>query len=164
MYIDFCAILSTWNRYQCIQKIPEKVRVQRHLLNDFHQKLIDIIFCLDTWNIKFYEILLISSRSTLAHKTFVTYTQTDKHFPEMVNSYLGYPKTCKSMKNWKSKIFAKSIFSSIYIQESNKKCLISLVWCRYFDIISHFSNNFKMHLNYYVNITAWNGGKFKLSY
>ena len=31
------------------------------------------------------------------HKIFVTYTQTDKHFPETVKSYLGRPKT-KSIK------------------------------------------------------------------
>ena len=29
---------------------------------------------------------------------------TDTHFAEIVKSYLGYPKTCKSIKNRKSKI------------------------------------------------------------
>ena len=31
------------------------------------------------------------------HKIFVTYTQTDRHFPEIIKSYLGRPKT-KSIK------------------------------------------------------------------
>ena len=45
-------------------------------------------------------------------------TQTDRHFPEVVNSYSGHPKTCKSIKNCKSKIFTKPVFSSTYIEES----------------------------------------------
>ena len=42
LYINFCAILSTRNRDQRIPKNLEKVKLQRHLLNDFHQKLYDI--------------------------------------------------------------------------------------------------------------------------
>ena len=36
----------------------------------------------------------------------------DKHFVKLVKSCSGYPKTCKSIKNRKSKIFVIPIFSS----------------------------------------------------
>ena len=50
--------------------------------------------------------------------------QTDRHFPEVVKSCSGHPKTCKFMKNRKSKICTKPILSSIYIEESKKKIII----------------------------------------
>ena len=46
------------------------------------------------------------------------YRYTDRHFPEIVKSCSGHPKTYKSIKNWMSKIFTKPILSSIYIEES----------------------------------------------
>ena len=46
--------------------------------------------------------------------------QTDRHFPEIVKSCSGHPKTCKSIKNRKSKIFTKHILSSSYTDESKK--------------------------------------------
>ena len=46
-----------------------------------------------------------------------TDTNTDRHFPEVVKSCSGHPKTCKSIKNRKSKIFPKPILSSIQIEE-----------------------------------------------
>ena len=49
-----------------------------------------------------------------------TDSQTDRHFPEIVNSCSGHPKTCKSIKDWKSKICTKPILSSIYVEESKK--------------------------------------------
>ena len=76
-------------------------------------------------NIKFHEILFISSRATLATK-FLSHThrhtdrQIDRHFPEIVKSCSGHPKTCKSVKNRKSKICTKPILSSSYIEESKK--------------------------------------------
>ena len=45
-------------------------------------------------------------------------TKTDRHFPEKIKSYLGHPKSCKSIKNRKLKIFAKPILFSIYAEES----------------------------------------------
>ena len=54
-------------------------------------------------------------------KNFVTHT--DRHFPEVVKSCSGHPKTCKFMKNRKSKICTKPILSSIYIEESKKKIM-----------------------------------------
>ena len=50
-----------------------------------------------------------------------THTQIDKHFPEIVKSYSGHRKTCKSIKNPESKIVAKPILSFIYVGESKKK-------------------------------------------
>ena len=72
-------------------------------------------------NIKFHEILFISSRATLATK-FLSHTHrhTDWLFPEIVKSCSGHPKTCKSIQNRKSKICTKPILSSIYIEESKK--------------------------------------------
>ena len=74
-------------------------------------------------NIKFHEVLFINSWTTLATKFLSlthTDTQTDWHFPEIVKSCSGHPKTCKSIKNRKSKICTKPILSSIYIEESRK--------------------------------------------
>ena len=48
----------------------------------------------------------------------LSHTQTDRHFPEIVKSCSGYPQTCKSIKNLKSKILTMPIHSSIYIEES----------------------------------------------
>ena len=59
-YINLCAISLNRNRKQHIPKIPKKVTLQRHLLNDFYQKLIDINLPLD--NTK-YKISLNSVRS-----------------------------------------------------------------------------------------------------
>ena len=51
--------------------------------------------------------------------------QTDRHFPEIVKSCSGHPKTCKSIKNRKSRICTKPILSSIYIEESkNENCFL----------------------------------------
>ena len=55
------------------------------------------------------------------HTDTHTHTQTDRHFPEIVKSCSGHPKTCKFIENWKSNIFTKSIHSSIYIEESKKR-------------------------------------------
>ena len=57
--------------------------------------------------------------------------QTDRHFPEIVKSCSGHHKTCKSIKNRKSKICPKPILFSIYIEESKKKKknTISKVMC-----------------------------------
>ena len=49
-----------------------------------------------------------------------TDTQTDRHFPKIVKPCSGHPKTCKSIKNRKSKTCTKPILSSIYIEESKK--------------------------------------------
>ena len=49
-----------------------------------------------------------------------TQTHTDRHFPEVVKSCSGHPKTCKSTKNRKSKIFKKPILSSVYVEENQK--------------------------------------------
>ena len=48
-------------------------------------------------------------------------TQTDRHFPEIVKSCSGHPKTCKSTKNRKSKICTKPIPSFTYIEESKNQ-------------------------------------------
>ena len=74
----------------------------------------------------------ISSRATLATKFLShthtdtqsyrhTDTQTDRHFPKIVKSCSGHPKTCKSIKNRKSKICMKPILPSSYIEESKNK-------------------------------------------
>ena len=49
-----------------------------------------------------------------------THRHTDRHFPEIVKLCSGHTKTCKSIKNWKSKIFTKLILCLIYIEESKK--------------------------------------------
>ena len=54
------------------------------------------------------------------HTDTQTHRQTDRHFPKIVKSCSGHPKTCKSIENRKSKIYTKSILSSTYIEESKK--------------------------------------------
>ena len=51
-------------------------------------------------------------------QNFRLHTQADMHFPELVKSCSGLPKTCKSIKNRKSKVSTKLIPSSIYIEEN----------------------------------------------
>ena len=45
------------------------------------------------------------------------HTDRQTRFPEIVESCSGHPKTCKSIKNRKSKIFIKPILSSIYMRK-----------------------------------------------
>ena len=54
--VNIFAISFTRNGNQRILKISEKEKLQRHLLSDFHQKLMNINLCLD--NTK-YKISLI---------------------------------------------------------------------------------------------------------
>ena len=49
------------------------------------------------------------------------FCHTHRHFPEIVESCSRHPKMCKSIKNQKSKIFTKPIFSSVYVEESKNK-------------------------------------------
>ena len=46
LYINFCAISSTKLRSGYF-KILEKMKLQRYLLRNFHQKMIDINLCFD---------------------------------------------------------------------------------------------------------------------
>ena len=96
-YINLCAISLNRNRKQHIPKIPKKVTLQRHLLNDFYQKLIDINLPLDNTKYK------ISSE--LYMRQYFCHTHTDRHFPEIVKSCSVHPKTYKSIKNQNSKNF-----------------------------------------------------------
>ena len=116
--INFCFISSNRSRDLRIRKKLENVWLQGHLLNDFHQKMIDTNLCWVILNIKFHKILFISSRAAL-FKKFLQHTQreTDRHIPETVKPCSGHPKTCKSIKKRKSKIFKKAIY---YIGESKK--------------------------------------------
>ena len=57
--------------------------------------------------------------SCTCHTIFVTHAHTDRHFPELVKSCSGHPKTCPSIQNRESKICTKPI-SSICIEESNE--------------------------------------------
>ena len=58
------------------------------------------------------------------HTERYTQRETDRHFPEIVKLCSGHPKTCKSMKNSKSKICMKPILYSIYIEESKNSITI----------------------------------------
>ena len=51
---------------------------------------------------------------------FVTRTQTDRHFLEIVKSCSGHHKPSKSIKNRKFETFAKAIFFLTYIKENKK--------------------------------------------
>ena len=67
----------------------------------------------------FHEILCITTQLYLLQNFCNTHTHT--HFPELVKSCSGHPKTCKSTKNQMLKFLTKTILSSIYTEESNKK-------------------------------------------
>ena len=74
------------------------------------------------------------------------HTQTHRHFPEIVKSCSGHPKTRKSIENRKSKICLKTILSSTYIEECKKDALQNLlydtrsVYYRVFHIILNIKN------------------------
>ena len=53
------------------------------------------------------------------HTDTQTYRQTDRHFPEIVKSCSGHPKTCKSIENRKSK-FARNQYFLLLIQKKVK--------------------------------------------
>ena len=55
------------------------------------------------------------------HTDTQTHRQTDRHFPKIVKSCSGHPKTCKYIENRKLKICTKRILSSTYIEDSKKK-------------------------------------------
>ena len=71
-------------------------------------------------------VLELHFPQNFCHTRTETHRQTDRHFPKIVKSCSGHPKTCKSIKNWKSKICTKPILSSTYIEESNKKKVFKL--------------------------------------
>ena len=84
-----------------------------------------------SWN----SVHLFSSYT--CHKNFAphtdkqTDTQTDIHFPKIVNSCSGHPKTCKSIKSRKSKICSKSILSCTYVEESKNWSRVDMEILRY---------------------------------
>ena len=115
-YINFCVIPCNRSRDLATPKIMEKAKQQRHLWSDFHQKLIDTNIRQGAFKYKIsWSSVHYFSRYT-CHKIFVTHIQThrqtDRHFPKMVKTCSGCLKTCKSIKNRKSKIFTKPILSS----------------------------------------------------
>ena len=63
---------------------------------------------------------------THRHTDTETDRQTDRHFPEIVKSCSGHPKSCKSIKNRKSKICTKPVLSSSYIEENKNTCSLFL--------------------------------------
>ena len=71
--------------------------------------------CISSRATKFTTKVIISSLQNFCH------THRDRHFPEIVKS--GHHKTCKSIKNHKSKIFTKRIFFSLYIEESKNRMI-----------------------------------------
>ena len=119
LYIICCAIPTNENGDKLIPEILEKVWLQRHLLSDFLQKLIETNCGRIILNTKFHQVLCISSWVTFDAKYLShTHTHPDRHFAETVRSWSGHPKMYKYIKNWKSKIFMKPILSSIYTEES----------------------------------------------
>ena len=61
------------------------------------------------------------------HTDTQTDRQTNRHFPEIVKSCSGHPKTCKFVENRKSKICTKPMLSSTYTEESNNYICSALV-------------------------------------
>ena len=76
LYINFCAISSLRNRDQRIPEISEKVKLQLHLLSDFHQKLIDFNLRLDNMKHKVSLNALDQFLSNTCHKIFLSLSHT----------------------------------------------------------------------------------------
>ena len=74
------------------------------------------------------------------HTDTQTHRHTDRHFPEIVKSCSGHPKTCKSIKNRKSKIFTKPILSSTYIEESWK-----IIFIFFYVLLIYFSFSIQIY-------------------
>ena len=108
MQVKFCTISCSrsWDLHK--PKILEKVEWQSHLLSNFH-KLLYTNLCHNT--------------NTLTMFFFST--------DIFIKLYLGHPKTCKSTKNWKLKMFTKTILSSTYTKERKKiRHVPGLFWNR----------------------------------
>ena len=85
---------------------------------------------------KFYALVLeLHLKQDFCHRH--TDRHTDIHFPEIVKSCSGHPKTCKSIKNWKLKNFTKPILSSIYI-DKNKNGVLFNSKIYFFSIFLYF--------------------------
>ena len=77
-------------------------------------------------------------------QNFCPHRQTYRHFPKILKWYSGHPKTCKSIKNRKSKISKNPIFLSIYREESNNfenEDISARISFHYFRRIKIFNKN-----------------------
>ena len=72
--------------------------------------------------------MCITSGATLATKCLsLSHAQRDNHFLEIVKSCSGHPKTCKSIKNRKSKIFTKPMPFAIYRKNVQNPIILNRV-------------------------------------
>ena len=106
-----------------VPKILQKVKEQHHLSTDIVQTFADNSLyesAKKQSSIKFCALLFkLHLPQIFCHRH--TDAQKDRHFPKIIIQCLRHPKTCKSMKNRKSKICTKPILSSTYIEESKKR-------------------------------------------
>ena len=108
-------IASNFVLYHCVKQI-KNIEQHRNFLSDRHQNLISTNLYQDATEYKVSSISEHKFLSYSVHKILKTYRQTDwqtnRHFLKIVKSCSGHLKTCKSIENRKSKIFANPILSS----------------------------------------------------
>ena len=116
LYVKFCAIPCNRSRDLTTASILEKTHRYCNLLFDMHQNIISINLCNDA--IK-YQVSLNFASCVFGYR-MATYMQTYQKSWKCVQSSC---KTCKTVKNRKSKIFWKAILHLIYLEESKNFCL-----------------------------------------
>ena len=72
-------------------KMSERMKLQRHLNSDFHQKLIDINFSLDKCRYKISLNSMHQFSSYTCHKIFITHTQTDTQTDRQTDIFQKQP-------------------------------------------------------------------------
>ena len=105
LFIHFYAILFTKNRDNGSQKFQKKCHNSSTCWAIFTKKWKTSIYVRIKLNIKFQEILCISSRATLATNFFCL---THRHFSEKIKSCSSYSKMCKSIKKNGSQKFSRN--------------------------------------------------------
>ena len=76
LHINFCPVSSSRNRDLRIRKNSEKVKLQRHLLSDLHQKLVETNLCLNNTKHKISWNSVKLFLNYTCHKILVIYRQT----------------------------------------------------------------------------------------
>ena len=76
----------------------------------------------------YFRALLLEIQRPQNFGDIQTERPTNRHFLKMVKSCSGHLKTCKSIENWMSKIFASLILSSYAHRRSKKSFLRTVTW------------------------------------
>ena len=112
LHAKFCRIPSNIIRDRTITK----TLLERHLLRNFHQKLVYINLCLNNTKYK-VSLNFVDCFSSTCTEVLSQWHRLIDISQKIVKSCSGHPKTCKSIKNRNPKNSTKPIFLSLYIRK-----------------------------------------------